>query len=591
MIKLELPLTSQWGGKMVLSLHYIISFLYKDHMENFNAKEYRDNLAKDLKEIRKTDPEKAQQVLNEKQQTTLYKKAETIQKEDRKEKEIEACLQKILRNKQKNEANYPIKDVYYSLVDFKIHNDKTFVLSKRSTAEGVRASFTWHDDGNATKWNKYIDVSVLDNKNREELVTIDSIKFLEQLTASYNSWHPRTSFKAAAPVKILSIEEDLDMKIIKITVETDDFEKSSKEIILSKGKDGVIRKTDPEKAQEMLAKEQGIEEYQEALDVKQNLRVVDYTDDVGSLVQDEIENERKQFDKQNLPQTKIDFYDNNKNFIDSLKKALENIDFKGLENIALVNIDGIGVDKTESLVRKDSNKEFIIYSFQSEDKLKSDNPKVALLLAKDNVKFLRLPFTPDDLIRTINSEVIETKDSEQNLQEIQDKEILNKTSYLLHKIHISSIEQFDTLPENEARNLPSLISEAKEYFPALENKTDREIVEFLLQIRQNVPEVMKGQNIEGVYCDIEGTLFNGEELNQNTLNTLKDLESQGKNITLWTDGDTNQLQKLLDKNGITYPLKSKIDHAGASAEIVIDNDDQNTFSAKTKIFAKKFINL
>ena len=280
----------------------------------------------------------------------------------------------------------------------------------------------------------------------------------------------------------------------------------------------------------MLAKEQGIEEYQEALDVKQNLRSVDYTDDVGSLVQDEIENERKQFDKQNLPQTKIDFYDNNKNFIDSLKKALENIDFKGLENIALVNIDGIGVDKTESLVRKDSNKEFIIYSFQSEDKLKSDNPKVALLLAKDNVKFLRLPFTPDDLIRTINSEVIETKDSEQNLQEIQDKEILNKTSYLLHKIHISSIEQFDTLPENEARNLPSLISEAKEYFPALENKTDREIVEFLLQIRQNVPEVMKGQNIEGVYCDIEGTLFNGEELNQDTLNTLKDLESQGKKI-------------------------------------------------------------
>lgn len=579
------------GGVKWCCLSIIINFLYKDYMENFNAKEYRDNLAKDLKEIRKTDPEKAQQVLNEKQQTTLYKKAETIQKEDRKEKEIEACLQKILRNKQKNEANYPIKDVYYSLVDFKIHNDKTFVLSKRSTAEGVRASFTWHDDGNATKWNKYIDVSVLDNKNREELVTIDSIKFLEQLTASYNSWHPRTSFKAAAPVKILSIEEDLDMKIIKITVETDDFEKSSKEIILSKGKDGVIRKTDPEKAQEMLAKEQGIEEYQEALDVKQNLRVVDYTDDVGSLVQDEIENERKQFDKQNLPQTKIDFYDNNKNFIDSLKKALENIDFKGLENIALVNIDGIGVDKTESLVRKDSNKEFIIYSFQSEDKLKSDNPKVALLLAKDNVKFLRLPFTPDDLIRTINSEVIETKDSEQNLQEIQDKEILNKTSYLLHKIHISSIEQFDTLPENEARNLPSLISEAKEYFPALENKTDREIVEFLLQIRQNVPEVMKGQNIEGVYCDIEGTLFNGEELNQNTLNTLKDLESQGKNITLWTDGDTNQLQKLLDKNGITYPLKSKIDHAGASAEIVIDNDDQNTFSAKTKIFAKKFINL
>ncbi len=185
--------------------------------------------------------------------------------------------------------------------------------------------------------------------------------------------------------------------------------------------------------------------------------------------------------------------------------------------------------------------------------------------------------------------MIEKKDNEQNLQEIQDKEILNKVSQLLHKIHISSMDQFDTLPENEAKNLPKLISDAKEYFPALEGKTDKEIVEFLFQIRQNVPEVMKGQNIEGVYCDIEGTLFNGEELNQKTLNTLKELESQGKNITLWTDGDVSQLQTLLDKNGIDYPLKSKIDHAGASVEIVIDNDDQNTFSAKTKIFAKKFI--
>ena len=100
---------------------------------------------------------------------------------------------------------------------------------------------------------------------------------------------------------------------------------------------------------------------------------------------------------------------------------------------------------------------------------------------------------------------------------------------------------------------------------------------------------MKGQNIEGVFCDIEGTLFNGEELNQDTLNKLKEFESQGKNITLWTDGETTKLQELLNKNSITYPLKSKIDHAGASAEIVIDNDDENTFSAKTKIFAKKFI--
>jgi len=133
------------------------------------------------------------------------------------------------------------------------------------------------------------------------------------------------------------------------------------------------------------------------------------------------------------------------------------------------------------------------------------------------------------------------------------------------------------------------MSEAKEFFPALVDKSDKEIINFLQNIRQNVPEVMKGQNIEDVFCDIEGTLFNGEELNNATLEKLKELEVQGKTITLWTDGDIGSLQKLLDKAGIKYPLKSKIDHAGASAEIVIDNDDQNTFSAKTRIFAKKFI--
>jgi hypothetical protein len=45
-------------------------------MENFNGKEYRDNLAKDLKEIRKTDPEKAQEFLEEIRKTEEYLEAQ-----------------------------------------------------------------------------------------------------------------------------------------------------------------------------------------------------------------------------------------------------------------------------------------------------------------------------------------------------------------------------------------------------------------------------------------------------------------------------------------------------------------------------------
>lgn len=54
-------------------------------MENFNPKEYRDNLAKDLKDTRKTDTEKAQEVLSEAQETEGYQEAKKIHQENRKE--------------------------------------------------------------------------------------------------------------------------------------------------------------------------------------------------------------------------------------------------------------------------------------------------------------------------------------------------------------------------------------------------------------------------------------------------------------------------------------------------------------------------
>lgn len=44
-------------------------------MEGLNSKDYRDNLAKDLKEIRKTDTEKAQSVLTKEKNTEEYQKA------------------------------------------------------------------------------------------------------------------------------------------------------------------------------------------------------------------------------------------------------------------------------------------------------------------------------------------------------------------------------------------------------------------------------------------------------------------------------------------------------------------------------------
>jgi len=279
------------------------------------------------------------------------------------------------------------------------------------------------------------------------------------------------------------------------------------------------------------------------------------------------------------------FHDDNERFVESLKKSFETIDLNGLEKSAFVNIeikariggrqDFVDVDIAENIISKNEAEKILMYAFSDLDSIRQSKSKIDLLLSKENIKFLRLPFTPEDAINAVRNQASEQISGER-LQQAQDKEIGQKVSLWLHIVD---------------RDPQKVTSEAKEFFPALVDKSDKEIIDFLQNIRQNVPEVMKGQNIEGVFCDIEGTLFNGEELNTATLEKLKEFEAQGKTITLWTDGDVSNLQKLLDKEGIIYPLKSKVDHAGASAEIVIDNDDQNTFSAMTKIYAKKFIKI
>lgn len=63
-------------------------------MENFNAKEYRDNLAKDLKDIRKDNPEKAQEILASAKNTEEYQEAKKMHQENR-DQEHKLLLQKM----------------------------------------------------------------------------------------------------------------------------------------------------------------------------------------------------------------------------------------------------------------------------------------------------------------------------------------------------------------------------------------------------------------------------------------------------------------------------------------------------------------
>lgn len=73
------------------------------YMENFNAKNYRDNLAKDLKDFRKDNPELAEKVLLEEQETIRYKEAEKYNNQDRINRREKARIEKQRAEKQEEE--------------------------------------------------------------------------------------------------------------------------------------------------------------------------------------------------------------------------------------------------------------------------------------------------------------------------------------------------------------------------------------------------------------------------------------------------------------------------------------------------------
>jgi hypothetical protein len=233
------------------------------------------------------------------------------------------------------------------------------------------------------------------------------------------------------------------------------------------------------------------------------------------------------------------------------------------------------------------NEKVVIPAALNENMLKKftkDHSLFQLLLLKDTTHVVDILSSLEEEAEKITTGKQLTEDDLLRKQGHLDRQIAQER----HNLNIRSME--DLYKVDESR-LQSVVSNTQMYFPSLKESTNQEVIQFLFDQRENIPLVMEGQSIEGVYCDIEGTLFDNGVLKPETLDLLKKYESQGKQINLWTNGNVVELQQHLDREGINYPLNSKLDYAGASAEIVIDNDDENTFLTKTKITAKEFIHI
>ncbi len=135
------------------------------------------------------------------------------------------------------------------------------------------------------------------------------------------------------------------------------------------------------------------------------------------------------------------------------------------------------------------------------------------------------------------------------------------------------------------------VKRVQAHFSELQGLSGKGFITELKKLCMLIPikQAMPGKEIFGVYCDIEGTLLIDGAIQEAVLEQLHNYAVQGSQVTIWTLGSVSELEPIIRSAGIQYPVRSKVDYSGAIAEIVIDNDSEETFRAKTQITPKQFI--
>lgn len=240
-----------------------------------------------------------------------------------------------------------------------------------------------------------------------------------------------------------------------------------------------------------------------------------------------------------------------------------------------------GVDEAHTHAMEKPEQNVLLVSFFTPQQLKKQKPETALFLQLENAFFAQIP---------LGKKIALTKNTDGHDQSIAANALVRMVSTLNH----TTQKYLDSTEESIADTLAIRLIEVKRvqtYFPELQNLSAKAFITELKKLNDRllVTEVMPGKEIPGVYCDIEGTLLVDGIPQESVLAMLQEYESQGVPVTIWTLGNVAELGTVIQQAGIHYPVRSKMDYTGAIAEIVIDNDSEETFRARTKITPKTFI--
>ncbi len=97
----------------------------------------------------------------------------------------------------------------------------------------------------------------------------------------------------------------------------------------------------------------------------------------------------------------------------------------------------------------------------------------------------------------------------------------------------------------------------------------------------------KGRELSGTFCDVQGTLIQSGNINEQLLLELQQ-RSSTEPVTVWTDGDVEEATMLLRSAGVLWKILPKSVFSGALVATAYDDLPEDEFNNRYNITAHEF---
>lgn len=251
-------------------------------------------------------------------------------------------------------------------------------------------------------------------------------------------------------------------------------------------------------------------------------------------------------------------------------------------NILLVDVDAFVANRKEVVSAIERGLPVIFYGFDTLESLLASGMVVASYFHLRNTGYMQLPFRATEGLVVLYDRIVRSKNVTNKaltlLAKVSAKN--HDVNIFLHDLSPGKADYQETLWNVMCKfGITGTLEEVRE---KLEELRSRELKS------RAVAELAQGEVLPGVFCDIEGTLVVGGEVNSAILEKLNEY-SKDRAVTLWTGGNITELRSSPALKGIYYPLVSKYDFFDCKVETVIDDLAPEKFFEEYGITASEYV--